>query len=245
MKRFGKVALGALMLAGAAALTATPASAGVDVGISFGWGGPGYMPFSNPCDYYDYYDEPPPWGLPPDYCEYPVYFEPVYYGGYWYRGPIYYRWSGGERLYWLNGGWRHDNWRGGRADIRWEDRGGWGRSSNWNRGYSGGHSYYGGSGSWSGGARDYRSGGGGNSYHRDNSGRNWSGGGHDNWSGGGSHNWSGGGGGHNWSGGGGGGHSWSGGGGGHSWSGGGGHSSGGGGHSGGGHSGGGGRGGHR
>jgi hypothetical protein len=243
MKRFGKVALGALMLAGATALTATPASAGVDVGISFGWGGPDYMPFSNPCDYYDYYDEPPPWGLPPDYCEYPVYFEPVYYDGYWYRGPIYYRWSGGERLYWLNGGWRHDNWRGGRADIRWEDRGGFGRSSNWNRGYGGGRSYYGGGGNWSGGGRDYRSGGGDrNSYRGDYGGGNRSSGGRDNWSGGGSHNWSGGS--HNWSSGGGG-HSWSGGGGGHSWSGGGGHSwSGGGGHGDGGH-GGGGRGGHR
>ena len=32
--------------------------------------------------------------------------QPVYFDGYWYRGPIYYRWNGGERMFWLNGGWR-------------------------------------------------------------------------------------------------------------------------------------------
>ena len=143
MKRYAKVALSALLLAGATALTAAPAPAQVGAGISFGYG-PGFVPFSDPCDYYDYYDEPPPWGLPPDYCDYPVYFDPVYYGGSWYRGPIYYRWYGGERLFWLNGGWRRDGWRGGgRPDIRWQDRGGWGRSGNWNRGgYGGGRSSY-------------------------------------------------------------------------------------------------------
>lgn len=129
MNRLGKIALGALLLAGASALTAMPASAGVSVGFSFGYG-PGFVPFSDPCDYYDYYDEPPPWGLPPDYCDYPVYFDPVYYDGIWYRGPIYSRWYGGERLFWLNGGWRRDEWRGARPDIRWQDRGGWGRGNN-------------------------------------------------------------------------------------------------------------------
>jgi hypothetical protein len=205
MLRFGKVALSALMLAGAMALMATPASA--DVGISFGFGGPGYVTFSDPCDYYDYYDEPPPWGLPADYCDYPVYFEPVYYDGMWYRGPIYFRWYGGQRLYWLNGGWRRDEWRGGRPDIRWEDRGGWGHRDSGNRGaYGRDRSYDSSGGRWSGGGHNWQHAG-----HN-----NWSGGGHANWSGNGSgHIWSGSGngGGHGWSGGGGGGHGWSGGGG--------------------------------
>ncbi|MDE2183326.1 MAG: hypothetical protein KGJ78_09920 [Alphaproteobacteria bacterium] len=127
MKRFGKVALGVLMMAGAATVLSAPARADVSIGFSFG--DDGYYPgdFSDPCDYYDYYDyydAPPPWGLPPDYCDYPVYFEPVYWDGYWYRGPIYYRWYGGQRLYWLNGGWHRDEWRGPRPQIRWQNRGG-------------------------------------------------------------------------------------------------------------------------
>jgi hypothetical protein len=198
MKRFGKVALSALMFAGATAFFVAPASAGV--GISFGFGGPGYVTFSDPCDYYDYYDGPPPWGLPADYCDYPVYFEPVYYDGIWYRGPIYYRWYGGQRLFWLNGNWRRDEWRGGLPDIRWEDRGGWGHRDGGIRGaYGRDRSYDSGSGRWSGGGHNWQDAG-----HNNwpGGGNNWSGGGHGNWSGG-SHGWSGGGGGHGWSGGGG------------------------------------------
>ena len=174
MKRYAKVALSALLLAGATALTAAPAPAQVSAGISFGYG-PDFQPFSDPCDYYDYYDEPPPWGLPPDYCDYPVYFDPVYYGGSWYRGPIYYRWYGDQRLFWLNGNWRRDEWRGGRPDIRWEERGGWGhRDGGIRDAYGRDRSYDSGSGRWSGG------------------GHNWQDAGHNNWSGGGN-NWSGGG----------------------------------------------------
>ncbi|HEY0281449.1 MAG TPA: hypothetical protein VGC27_02370 [Rhizomicrobium sp.] len=165
MKRVAKLTFAALLLAGTAALTATPASARVGIGLSFGYG-PGFVPFSDPCDYYNYYNEPPPWGLPPDYCNYPVYFDPVYYGGSWYRGPIYYRWYGGQRLYWLNGGWRHDGWRGARPSIHWQDRGGWGHRSGWNRGgYNRSHSYNSGGSRWSG------------------SGHNWQDRGRSNWSG--------------------------------------------------------------
>jgi hypothetical protein len=242
----GKTAFSALLLAGAALFVAAPARAEVAIGFSFGYDG-GY--FSDPCDYYNYYSEPPPWGLPPDYCDYPVYFEPVFWDGYWYRGPIYYRWYGGERLFWLNGGWRRDEWRGARPSIRWTDRGGWNRGRS---GYSGGSHYYGNNNNGNRGDRGSWSNGGSHNWSGSNGGhggsggsRNWSGGGDShNWSGGsgghgwsgGSRNWSGGGDSHNWSGGSGGGHSWSGGsgGGGHSWSGGsGGHGGGDGGHGGG------------
>jgi hypothetical protein len=119
MKIFAKAALGALVLACATLTMPPPASA--SVGIEFG--GPGFA-FGDPCDYYDYYDEPPPWGLPPDYCDYPVYFEPVFFNGSWYRGPIYYRWAHGRRLFWLHGGWHEDRWRGPRPSIDWRTRGG-------------------------------------------------------------------------------------------------------------------------
>lgn len=122
MRHLAKTALGALMLAGATFAMTVPASA--YVGIEFGFGGPDFV-FGDPCDYYDYYDEAPPWGLPPDYCEYPVFFEPVYFDGTWYRGPIYYRWTHGRRLFWLHGGWHEDGWRGQRpARIDWQSRGG-------------------------------------------------------------------------------------------------------------------------
>ena len=122
MKTIAKSILAAAMLVGTTFAMTAPASA--YVGIEFGFGGPGYA-FGDPCDYYDYYNEPPPWGLPSDYCDYPVYFEPVYFGGTWYRGPIYYRWTHGRRLFWLHGGWREDAWRGPRpAGISWQRRGG-------------------------------------------------------------------------------------------------------------------------
>lgn len=122
MRDFAKAALGALLPL--AAILVGPASADVDAGISFGFAGPGYT--FDSCDYYDYYAAPPPWGLPADYCDYPVYFEPVFHDGLWYRGPIYYRWYRGQRLFWLNGGWHANGWRGGpRPGIAWQNRGGW------------------------------------------------------------------------------------------------------------------------
>jgi hypothetical protein len=122
MRHLAKTAIGALMFAGATFAMSSPASA--YVGVEFGFGGPDFV-FGDPCDYYDYYDAAPPWGLPPDYCEYPVYFEPVYFDGSWYRGPIYYRWTHGRRLFWLHGGWHEDAWRGPRpARIDWQARGG-------------------------------------------------------------------------------------------------------------------------
>lgn len=161
MKFLAKALLGAAMLAGASVAFAAPASATVDVGVSFGLDGPGYG--FDPCDYYDYYDEPPPWGLPDDYCDYPVYFEPVFFDGYWYRGPIYYRWTHGRRVFWLNGSWREDGWRGPRPGrIAWNNRG------THVRGFRPGIGFHGGGRDWHGGA--------GNRHWHDNNGdRPWPG----------------------------------------------------------------------
>ena len=49
--------------------------------------------------------------------------QPVFYGGIWYGGQIYYRTYSGANWYWLQGGWRRDNWRGARPRINW-NRGG-------------------------------------------------------------------------------------------------------------------------
>ena len=157
MKTIAKFAVGAVLLAGASFAGAAPAAAGTSVGISFGFGpgygyygpdyddayGPSY--YGNSCDYYDYYNVPPPWGLPPGYCGYQVYYGPVYWGDTWYRGPIYYRGDGDDRLYWLNGGWRHNEWHHNyRPNIEWRDRG----YGHWRGGYTGGthwdHRSYGG-----------------------------------------------------------------------------------------------------
>jgi len=203
MKRFSRAALSAMLLAGAALFATSPARADVGIGFSFGYDG-GY--YNDPCAYYDYYNEPPPWGLPSDYCNYPVYFEPVYWDGYWYRGPIYSRWYGGQRLYWLNGGWRHDEWRGARPSIRWTDRGGYG-----GYGGRGGYNGHGGYGGYGGGSHGWSGGGqGGGGYGGGSHG--WSSSGQSSGGYGGGHGGGGYGGGH---GGGGGGHGGGGGGGGH------------------------------
>jgi hypothetical protein len=49
----------------------------------------GYYGASYGSSYCDYYA--PPWGYPPDYCRYQIWNQPVFYGGFWYGGPIYYR----------------------------------------------------------------------------------------------------------------------------------------------------------
>ncbi len=161
MKNLSGALLGALMLAGASLAAPSPAAAQVDFGISFGDPDTAFQP----CDYYDYYDEAPPWGLPEDYCDYPVYDEPVYFGGTWYRGPIYYRWNHGRRLFWLNGGWREDGWRGPRPGrITWSNRGGHFRGGFHSGGSWHGRDWHGRDwhgGSWHGGdwhGRDWRGG---------------------------------------------------------------------------------------
>jgi hypothetical protein len=110
-----------LALLSVAAFSATPAKAGVVVGVGFNFGGPGY--------YGGYY------GPPPCYYGYgpAVYFGPGYYPwyhGYWGGG--YYRGYGG---YYGHGGY-YGGYRGGYG-------GGYGHG-----GYGYGGGYHGGGGGW-------------------------------------------------------------------------------------------------
>ena len=102
MKNFAKLALGALMVAGAATATTaamtSPAEARVSVGIGLGFPG-----------YYGGYYGPRYYG--PRYYSpyaYPAYYDPYYYPGYY--GPSIY--FGGGLRGWHGGGW------GGRG-LRW------------------------------------------------------------------------------------------------------------------------------
>jgi len=151
MKSFGKIALGALMMAGTAAgatvATTAPASAHVSVGI--GIGVPGYYAprpyYRNPCDSprYRYYHR--------DYCYGygPAYYGPNYYGyyDYGYYGPGYYEPVVGG--FWFTDGyghrrWHHGSFRGGGFHGHASYHGGW---------HGGGHGSWhgGGHGSWHGG----------------------------------------------------------------------------------------------
>ncbi len=62
-------------------------------------------------DAYGYCDA---FGCPADYWSLPLYYGSIYYDGAWIGGPLYYRNWGGQRQYWIRGGWRHDGWRGTR-----------------------------------------------------------------------------------------------------------------------------------
>jgi hypothetical protein len=150
MKLATKAVFGALAVAGSVMALSAPASAqsfsfGIDGGNGYVGGyydsdpyagayDPAYgvdpyydqYAYDDPyaCTYYDYYD--PPWGYPPDYCNYQVWTDPVYYGGLWYGGPIYYRSYAGANWFWLNGGWRRDEWRGARPGYI-----DWGRNRYW------------------------------------------------------------------------------------------------------------------
>src|ERR1700741_2934303 len=99
MKTTMKAVLGAALL-GAAAFATAPAEARghVSVGIGIGVPGPVYGPvYADPC----YGPYPYPY-----YCRYPVYAEPVFYGGVWYNHPRF-RVIGGRRVLFVGGGWHH------------------------------------------------------------------------------------------------------------------------------------------
>ncbi|MEY4965605.1 MAG: hypothetical protein RL274_1188 [Pseudomonadota bacterium] len=53
------------------------------------------------------------YGCPEDYYDLPIYDGQVYYDNGWLTGPLYYRDWGGRRQFWIRGGWRHSQYRGG------------------------------------------------------------------------------------------------------------------------------------
>jgi hypothetical protein len=101
MKSLLKMTAAAVVLA-SGALSAVPAHAarfglsiGIGGGIGFSYESGGY------CDR---------WGCPDDFWDYPIYYCPVFYHGYWYRGPVYYRYRHGAPYFWVRGGWHRDEW---------------------------------------------------------------------------------------------------------------------------------------
>jgi hypothetical protein len=115
MKKIAMAAMGALMAAGVTAATTAPAEARVTIGIGiggpgYGYGG-GYYPPSF-CDPYSYNYNPyrcDRWRYGRDY-----YYDPIYFGGVWYRGPFRYRDYGGRREFFVRGGWHRNEWSGPR-----------------------------------------------------------------------------------------------------------------------------------
>ncbi len=109
MKPFAKLAVGATLLAGAALAAASPAQAQVSFEFRFG------TPY-----YGRYYSPPPPrWHNDCDprnryfrACD-DFWFDPVFYRGRWYAEPLRFRWFGPTRYFWIENGWRRDEWRGG------------------------------------------------------------------------------------------------------------------------------------
>ena len=107
MKKFAKVALSAMLLAGAAtAVASAPAEAQVSVGVGIGPGyygdydyGPGYYAPRYSCDPYSRW-----------YSPYRCGYGPAYYRGYY--GPRYY--YGPSIGFSFGGGWGgHRGWSGG------------------------------------------------------------------------------------------------------------------------------------
>lgn len=106
------------MMAGTTVATTTPADARVFVGIGIGPGfygpgfyGPGYYP-GRYCDPYSYHYDPYRCDGGGFYGDY--YYDPIFFSGYWYRGPFRYRYWHGDRWFWVNHGWHRNEWRGSR-----------------------------------------------------------------------------------------------------------------------------------
>src|SRR5258706_15026553 len=110
MKLLAKTALGALMLAGATALSAAPADARVSIGFGFGGYGPSYgyrYGYGYP-GYYAYCDPRSRWYDPyrcDDYDDYDYYDGPVFIDGFWFDGGFRSRFFHGHREFFHNGGW--------------------------------------------------------------------------------------------------------------------------------------------
>jgi hypothetical protein len=104
MKSLSKIALAASVIT-TLALGASEADAGVKVGIVVG--APVVkLKVGNPCS--------KPYRFRPAYCAYPVYGQPLFVEGVWYRGPVRVRTIKGTRYFWFRGRWERERmeWRG-------------------------------------------------------------------------------------------------------------------------------------
>jgi hypothetical protein len=110
MKMILKSAIAIAALSGAAALVPTSVLAG-GVGVTVGIGVPVAIGVSPYGPGYVAYDD--------DY-----YYDPIFVGGAWYHGPYRWRMHGGEREFFVNGGWRRNEWRGHAMPDRIEFRNG-------------------------------------------------------------------------------------------------------------------------
>jgi hypothetical protein len=138
MKMFFKSAFAAAALA--AAMVPGVASAQVGVGVHVGGVGVGVGIGDGPIFDSTAYGPCGPGyaACGPEYNPYEgdQYYDPIYYGGNWYHGP--YRWEmrDGHREFYVNGGWRRNEWTGGAypASIDFRNGGYYrgGRYDGWN-----------------------------------------------------------------------------------------------------------------
>ena len=102
MKMILKTAFAVAALSGATALVPDTAMAGVNVSV--GIPVPGLVVVSPYGAGYVAYDD-----------EY--YYEPIFIGGAWYHGPYRWQMRHGERMFFVNGRWHRDEWRGVRPNT--------------------------------------------------------------------------------------------------------------------------------
>jgi len=95
MRSIFKSAVVLAAMASAAALVPGVASAGVSISV----GVPAVVIAPTPG--YVAYDEQ-------------YYYDPIYISGAWYHGPYRWRMQGGERVFFVDGRWRRNEWREGR-----------------------------------------------------------------------------------------------------------------------------------
>jgi len=107
MKMIFKSTLAAALLAGAAAAVPTSAIAGVDISVNLG--PPAVVVGPPPVAV-----GPPPVVVAPEYVPYDAefYYDPIYIDGAWYHGPYRWRMVDGVRVFWVDGGWRRNEWHG-------------------------------------------------------------------------------------------------------------------------------------
>lgn len=155
MRTFLKLAVIAFGVGGAMAASPAVAQPYEDDGYyddayDEGYGDPAYDPAYDAYAAQEGYADPycDAYGCPDEYYDLPVYYGDYYYDGSWLTGPVYWRSFGGARQFWIHGGWRSAQYRGGRFGAalgrsHYRNSGNYARNYNYgNRGYSYGNRNY-------------------------------------------------------------------------------------------------------